>query len=94
MVRRARTAFWTTFYSHLMSQPDETPFPRRSSCTFAGSASRCGSADNSSDPYFMQIRDDLADKGFFTATAEELITWARTGSLMWMTSGWLAALSR
>lgn len=35
----------------------------------------------------MQIRDDLADKGFFTATAEELITWARTGSLMWMTFG-------
>ena len=42
---------------------------------------------NASDPYFMQIRDDLADKGFFTATAEELITWARTGSLMWMTFG-------
>jgi NADH-quinone oxidoreductase subunit B len=46
-----------------------------------------GLTDNSSDPYFMQIRDDLADKGFFTATAEELITWARTGSLMWMTFG-------
>jgi NADH:ubiquinone oxidoreductase subunit B-like Fe-S oxidoreductase len=35
----------------------------------------------------MQIRDDLADKGFLTATTEELITWARTGSLMWMTFG-------
>jgi NADH-quinone oxidoreductase subunit B len=46
-----------------------------------------GLPDNSSDPYFMQIRDDLADKGFFTAAAEELITWARTGSLMWMTFG-------
>jgi NADH-quinone oxidoreductase subunit B len=46
-----------------------------------------GLPDNSGDPYFMQIRDDLADKGFFTATAEELITWARTGSLMWMTFG-------
>jgi NADH-quinone oxidoreductase subunit B len=33
-----------------------------------------GSPDNSSDPYFMQIREDLSDKGFFTATAEELIT--------------------
>jgi NADH-quinone oxidoreductase subunit B len=42
---------------------------------------------NSSDPYFSQIRDDLSEKGFFTATAEELITWARTGSLMWMTFG-------
>jgi NADH-quinone oxidoreductase subunit B len=44
-----------------------------------------GRPDNTSDPFFMTIRDDLADKGFFTATAEELITWARTGSLMWMT---------
>ncbi|WP_276577558.1 MULTISPECIES: NADH-quinone oxidoreductase subunit B [unclassified Bradyrhizobium] len=43
--------------------------------------------DNTSDPFFMTIRDDLADKGFFTASAEELITWARTGSLMWMTFG-------
>ncbi|MGY3368105.1 NADH-quinone oxidoreductase subunit B [Bradyrhizobium sp. GM2.4] len=39
--------------------------------------------DNTSDPFFMTIRDDLA----FTASAEELITWARTGSLMWMTFG-------
>jgi NADH-quinone oxidoreductase subunit B len=52
-----------------------------------------GAPDNSSDPYFMQIRDDLSDKGFFTATAEELITWARTGSLMWMTFG-LACCAR
>src|SRR3954471_9347848 len=46
-----------------------------------------GLPDNSSDPYFMRIRDDLSDKGFFTASAEELITWARSGSLMWMTFG-------
>src|SRR3954464_10516433 len=46
-----------------------------------------GKAADSSDPYFLRIRDDLADKGFFTASAEELITWARTGSLMWMTFG-------
>jgi hypothetical protein len=35
----------------------------------------------------MQIRDDLGDRGFFTVTAEELITWARTGSSLWMTFG-------
>jgi len=35
----------------------------------------------------MRIRDDLAEKGFFTATAEELVTRGRTGSLMWMTFG-------
>jgi len=46
-----------------------------------------GAPENSSDPYFMRIRDDLADRGFFTATAEELVTWARSGSLMWMTFG-------
>ena len=33
------------------------------------------------------INDDLADKGFFTTSADALITWARTGSLMWMTFG-------
>src|SRR3982750_2568339 len=46
-----------------------------------------GSPANASNPYFMQIREDLSDKGFFTASAEELITWARSGSLMWMTFG-------
>ena len=29
----------------------------------------------------------LADKGFVTAGVDDLITWARTGSLMWMTFG-------
>jgi NADH-quinone oxidoreductase subunit B len=46
-----------------------------------------GARDSSTAPYFIQIRDDLADKGFFTAASEDLITWARTGSLMWMTFG-------
>src|SRR5262249_56470828 len=30
---------------------------------------------------------ELSDKGFFVAAADDLITWARTGSLMWMTFG-------
>jgi NADH-quinone oxidoreductase subunit B len=46
-----------------------------------------GKPADSSDPYFMEIRHDLSDKGFFTTSAEELITWARSGSLMWMTFG-------
>src|SRR3974377_2097622 len=33
------------------------------------------------------LNDELADRGFFAATADELIQWARTGSLMWMTFG-------
>jgi hypothetical protein len=39
------------------------------------------------DPYFLSINDRPADKGFLVTTADELINWARTGSLMWMTFG-------
>jgi len=36
---------------------------------------------------FGLFSDELADKGFLLATADDLINWARTGSLMWMTFG-------
>ena len=36
---------------------------------------------------FVGINDELADKGFLVAAADDLIDWARTGSLMWMTFG-------
>ena len=36
---------------------------------------------------FDVFSNELADKGFLTTTADELINWARTGSLMWMTFG-------
>jgi len=39
------------------------------------------------DAYFDGMSDQLADKGFITAASDDLITWARTGSLMWMTFG-------
>src|SRR3712207_4570198 len=39
------------------------------------------------DPFFANVRDELADKGFIVTSTEDLITWARTGSLMWMTFG-------
>ncbi len=39
------------------------------------------------DPYFLSINDQLADKGFLVTTTDDLINWARTGSLMWMTFG-------
>jgi NADH-quinone oxidoreductase subunit B len=35
---------------------------------------------------FRRVNDELADKGFLTTT-DDLINWARTGSLMWMTFG-------
>jgi NADH-quinone oxidoreductase subunit B len=39
------------------------------------------------EPLFHEIKSDLADKGFFIAPASRLITWARTGSLYWMSFG-------
>ena len=36
---------------------------------------------------FTTINDELADKGFLVTTTDDLINWARTGSLMWMTFG-------
>lgn len=39
------------------------------------------------DPTFLSINSELADRGFLVTSADELINWARTGSLMWMTFG-------
>ena len=39
------------------------------------------------DRYYGSISDELADKGFLVTTTDDLIQWARTGSLMWMTFG-------
>ena len=36
---------------------------------------------------FGGLSDQLADKGFLVTSTDELINWARTGSLMWMTFG-------
>ncbi len=36
---------------------------------------------------FGTFSDELADKGFLLTTADDLINWSRTGSLMWMTFG-------
>ncbi|HLH11287.1 MAG TPA: NADH-quinone oxidoreductase subunit B family protein [Methylovirgula sp.] len=42
---------------------------------------------SSKDPTFLRISNELADKGMLVTSADALITWARTGSLMWMTFG-------
>ena len=39
------------------------------------------------DKFFEQVNVELGDKGFVTAALDDVITWARTGSLMWMTFG-------
>ena len=36
---------------------------------------------------FKQIAKDFSEKGFVTTSSENLINWARTGSLHWMTFG-------
>ncbi|NGO54721.1 NuoB/complex I 20 kDa subunit family protein [Allomesorhizobium camelthorni] len=40
-----------------------------------------------SDRHFAEFNDELTDRGFLVTSADDLITWARTGSLMWMTFG-------
>ena len=44
-------------------------------------------ADRRERSLFRAINDQLADKGFIVAATDDLIKWARTGSLMWMTFG-------
>jgi NADH-quinone oxidoreductase subunit B len=46
-----------------------------------------GRPAGANDPFFGEINAELADKGFLVTSADALITWARTGSLMWMTFG-------
>ena len=59
--------------------------------TYALGAGRAGidggHAVRADDPFFAGLSDELADKGFLVASADDLIAWARTGSLMWMTFG-------
>src|SRR6476469_5601186 len=46
-----------------------------------------GKPVGANDPYFLEFSHELSDKGFFVAATDDLITWARAGSLMWMTFG-------
>src|ERR1044072_5517313 len=46
-----------------------------------------GKPVGSADPSFAGLNNELADKGFIVTATEDLIIWARTGSLMWMTFG-------
>src|SRR5437660_8875117 len=48
---------------------------------------RTGQPIGADDPFFVGLNSELADKGFLVAATDDLITWARTGSLMWMTFG-------
>jgi hypothetical protein len=50
-------------------------------------AARAGGPAGANDPFFAEFKGELTDKGFLVAAADDLIAWARTGSLMWMTFG-------
>ena len=36
---------------------------------------------------FKKLAKDFSDKGFITTSSDNLINWARAGSLHWMTFG-------
>jgi NADH-quinone oxidoreductase subunit B len=50
-------------------------------------AAHSGNTGAAVDPFFPNVKSELYDKGFFVASADNLIAWARTGSLMWMQFG-------
>jgi len=39
------------------------------------------------DKFFADVNQELSNKGFLTASMEDLVKWARTGSLWWMSFG-------
>ena len=39
------------------------------------------------DKFFEAVNMELGERGFLVAAADDVINWARTGSLMWMTFG-------
>ena len=48
---------------------------------------RTGRPAGENDAFFQDVNSELSDKGFVVTAADELVKWARTGSLMWMTFG-------
>ena len=53
----------------------------------AGRASVEGYDPKIHDPFLDKLNGAVEEKGFITAALDDAITWARTGSLMWMTFG-------
>src|SRR5438876_9184327 len=67
--------------------PTATPSPAIASAPKGILDPATGKPVGAGDPFFLEVNHELSDKGFITAAADDLITWARTGSLMWMTFG-------
>jgi NADH-quinone oxidoreductase subunit B len=64
-----------------MPRPDSLILPS------AKAAARPARHDGAGDAYLSTFDNALADKGFLVTSTDNLIAWARTGSLMWMTFG-------
>jgi NADH-quinone oxidoreductase subunit B len=64
--------------------PQPTPFgPAQGDLIDPGTGRSFGSTDQ----LLTGLGQELTDRGFLVTSADALITWARTGSLMWMTFG-------
>jgi NADH-quinone oxidoreductase subunit B len=48
---------------------------------------RTGRPVGADDTFYVGLNNELADKGLIVTATDDLINWARTGSLMWMTFG-------
>src|SRR6202008_3006160 len=48
---------------------------------------RTGKPVGADDALFAGMNQELSDKGFLVTASDDLIIWARTGSLMWMKFG-------
>ncbi|MCI5047188.1 MAG: NADH-quinone oxidoreductase subunit B [Aquisalinus sp.] len=68
-----------------MALEDKTPVTPAYGAAARARGERYSPTDK--DPFYNQLSDELADRGYFTAPADAVINWARTGSLMWMTFG-------
>jgi len=67
----------------VMLRPDEDPMPTEEEL-----ARLAGLVPGDIDREHLELlRQNLNEKGFMVTTAEDLFTWARTGSLWWMTFG-------
>jgi NADH-quinone oxidoreductase, B subunit len=67
-----------------LSQPNPTLVAPRPTGAIDPRTNKPVGAD---DPFFTEVSDELADKGFLVSTLSQLVNWARTGSLMWMQTG-------
>jgi NADH-quinone oxidoreductase subunit B len=52
-----------------------------------GTVHRYAGTQGADDHFFREVNHELSDRGFLVTSADNLITWARSGSLMWMTFG-------